>query len=81
MPCCVGVLTEVQHRLRGNGCTSRQIHFDQSHLSLDAKYNLDVHQMDVRTSFMNCGLNEDIYMTQTDGYIEEDHDHLVCKLQ
>uniref|UniRef100_A0AAV1V8S7 Reverse transcriptase Ty1/copia-type domain-containing protein n=1 Tax=Peronospora matthiolae TaxID=2874970 RepID=A0AAV1V8S7_9STRA len=50
-------------------------------LSLAAKYPLDVHQMDVKTAFLNGKLDEDIYIAQPDGYIDEDHEHFVCKLQ
>ncbi|CAI5721938.1 unnamed protein product [Peronospora destructor] len=49
-------------------------------LSLAAKYNLAVHQMDVKTAFLNGKLDEDIYMSQPDGYIKEENVHLVCKL-
>ena len=31
--------------------------------------------------FLNGDLDEDFYMTHPDGYIDEDHEHLVCKLQ
>uniref|UniRef100_A0AAV1TGR4 Reverse transcriptase Ty1/copia-type domain-containing protein n=1 Tax=Peronospora matthiolae TaxID=2874970 RepID=A0AAV1TGR4_9STRA len=50
-------------------------------LSLAAKYHLDVNQMDVRTTFLNGDPDEDIYMAQPDGYTDEDHEHIVCKLQ
>uniref|UniRef100_A0AAV1TXH1 Reverse transcriptase Ty1/copia-type domain-containing protein n=1 Tax=Peronospora matthiolae TaxID=2874970 RepID=A0AAV1TXH1_9STRA len=50
-------------------------------LSLAAKYHLDVHQMDVKTAFLSGELDEDIYMAQPDGYVDEDHEHFVCKLQ
>ena len=35
----------------------------------------------METAFLNGELDEDIYMVQPDGYIEEEHAHLVCKLQ
>uniref|UniRef100_H3H8A1 Integrase catalytic domain-containing protein n=1 Tax=Phytophthora ramorum TaxID=164328 RepID=H3H8A1_PHYRM len=45
-------------------------------LSLAAKYGLKLHQMDVKTAFLNGVLDEDIYMAQPDGYVDEDHpDH------
>ena len=50
-------------------------------LSLAAKYNLAVHQMDFKTAFLIGQLDEEIYMVQQDGFIEEEHAHLVCKLQ
>ncbi|KAG6615841.1 retrovirus-related gag-pol polyprotein [Phytophthora cinnamomi] len=42
-------------------------------LSLAAKYGLKLHQMDVKTAFLNGGLDEEIYMVQPDGYVDEDH--------
>ena len=50
-------------------------------LSPASKYCLDAHQMDVRTALLNGELDEDIYMAQPDRYIDEHHEHLVCKLQ
>ena len=40
-------------------------------LSLSVKYKLKVHQMDVKTAFLNGLFDEDIYMVQPDGYIDE----------
>ncbi|KAF1316242.1 Integrase catalytic core protein, partial [Globisporangium splendens] len=42
-------------------------------LSLAAKYNLMLHQMDVKTAFLNGVLDEDIYMKQPDGYVDQAH--------
>ena len=50
-------------------------------LSLSAKYKLTVHQMDVKTAFLNGLLDEDIYMTQPDGYVNEDKPDYVCQLK
>uniref|UniRef100_H3GUW4 Integrase catalytic domain-containing protein n=1 Tax=Phytophthora ramorum TaxID=164328 RepID=H3GUW4_PHYRM len=50
-------------------------------LSLAAKYGLKLHQMDVKTAFLNGVLDEDIYMAQPDGYVDEDHPDHVCKLK
>uniref|UniRef100_H3H9Z9 CCHC-type domain-containing protein n=1 Tax=Phytophthora ramorum TaxID=164328 RepID=H3H9Z9_PHYRM len=40
-------------------------------LSLAAKYGLKLHQMDVKTAFLNGVLDEDIYMAQPDGYVDD----------
>ena len=50
-------------------------------LSLAAKYSLTVHQMDVKTAFLNGLLYEDIYMSQPDGFVDEAHPNLVCNLK
>jgi hypothetical protein len=38
-------------------------------LSLVASYGLLVHQMDVKTTFLNGELDEEIYMEQPDGFV------------
>ena len=38
-------------------------------LSLAASHNLLVHQMDVKTAFLNGELDEEIYMDQPDGFV------------
>ena len=50
-------------------------------LSLAAKYNLAVHQMDVITAFLNGAINEEIYMKQPEGFIDPRHPDYVCKLK
>uniref|UniRef100_H3G5X4 Reverse transcriptase Ty1/copia-type domain-containing protein n=1 Tax=Phytophthora ramorum TaxID=164328 RepID=H3G5X4_PHYRM len=50
-------------------------------LGLAAKYGLKLHQMDVKTAFLNGVLDEDIYMAQPDGYVDEAHPDHVCKLK
>ena len=37
--------------------------------------------MDVRTTFLNGDLVEDVYMSQTIGFKEVGKEHMVCKLQ
>src|SRR5438132_12535283 len=49
-------------------------------LSLAASYGLLVHQMDVKTAFLNGELEEEIYMEQPDGFIVNGHEGKVCKL-
>ena len=50
-------------------------------ISLVAHYDLVLHQMDVRTAFLNDNLNEEIYMKQPEGFQESGREHLVCKLK
>jgi len=47
-----------------------------------ATYNdLELHQMDVDTAFLNRVITEDIYITQPEGFIDPQHPDHVCKLQ
>ena len=39
-----------------------------------------IHQMDVVTAFLNGELEEDIYMEQSEGFVVEGQETLVCKL-
>jgi hypothetical protein len=49
-------------------------------LSLAISHGLLVHQMDVKTTFLNEELKEKIYMTQPDGFVVKGQEEKVCKL-
>jgi hypothetical protein len=49
-------------------------------ISLVASYGLTIHQMDVKTAFLNGELEEEIYMDQPDGFIANGQEGKVCKL-
>ena len=49
-------------------------------LSLPASYDLIVHQMDVKTAFLNGELEEEIYMDPPDGFVVNGQEGKVCKL-
>ena len=50
-------------------------------MALVAHYDLELHQMDVKTAFLNGNLNEEVYMDQPMGFIEKGKEHMVCKLK
>ena len=52
----------------------------QTVISLAAKHDLKLHQLDITTAFLNGELNEDIYMKQPEGFEVKGKEHLVCKL-
>jgi hypothetical protein len=50
-------------------------------MALVAHYDLELHQMDVKTAFLNGDLQENVYMAQSKGFIVEGKEHMECKLK
>ena len=50
-------------------------------MALVAHFDLFLHQMDVKTAFLNGDLDEEIFMKQPEGFIQEGRENLVCKLK
>ena len=50
-------------------------------MALVAHYNLELHQMDVKTAFLNGDLEEKVYMAQPKGFIVEGKEHKECHLK
>nr|GEW35691.1 hypothetical protein [Tanacetum cinerariifolium] len=49
-------------------------------LALAATHNLVIHQMDVKTAFLNGDLDEEVYIKQPERFIMSGNEHKVCKL-
>ena len=49
-------------------------------IAIAALHNLDIHQMDVKTAFLNGDFDEEIYMEQPDGFVLDGQERKVCKL-
>ena len=49
-------------------------------IAIAAIHNLEIHQMDVKTAFLNGDLDEEIYMEQPEGFIVPGQEMKVCRL-
>ncbi|XBI35090.1 hypothetical protein VPH35_120825 [Triticum aestivum] len=49
-------------------------------MALVAHFDLELHQMDVKTTFLNGDLKENVYMKQPKGFIMEGKENMGCRL-
>jgi hypothetical protein len=52
-----------------------------SFMTLVAHYNLELHQMDVKTAFLNGELYKNVYMAQPKGFVVEGKEKMRCRLK
>ena len=57
-----------------------RISFIRMLIAIAAIHNLEIHQMDVKTAFLNGDLDEEIYMEQPEGFIVPGQEKKVCRL-
>ena len=50
-------------------------------LAIVACLDLELHQIDVKTTFLNGELNKEIYMEQSVGFVVKGQEKKVCKLK
>ena len=50
-------------------------------LAIANQYNLEIHQMDVKSAFLHGSLDNEIFMKQPEGYVDKNYPDKVCKLK
>ena len=50
-------------------------------MALVAHYDWNLHQMDVKTAFLNGDLEENVYMAQPKGFVMEGKERMGCRLK
>ena len=50
-------------------------------VALATKYNWRIHQLDVKSAFLNGDLKEKVYLVQPEGFVQKGQEHLVCRLK
>ncbi len=48
-------------------------------IALATKYDWKLHQLDVKSTFLNGDLKEEIYLVQPEGFVKKGQEHLVCR--
>ena len=50
-------------------------------MALVSHFDLELHQMDVKTAFLNGAFHEEVYMDQPEGFQNKGKEYIVCKLK
>ena len=50
-------------------------------MALVVHFDLELHQMDVKTAFLNGDIDETVYMVQPENFVSRDTKKMVCKLK
>ena len=50
-------------------------------MALVAHYDLELHQIDVKTAFLNGDLEENVYMAQPKGFVVKGKERMGCRLK
>eukprot|EP00253_Pinus_taeda_P022948 PITA_22948 len=89
-----GSIEKLKARLVAKGYSQREgIDFDYTFapvanlntirmvIALATKYNWELHELDVKSAFLNGELKEEIYLAQPERFVKQVQEHLVCILK
>ena len=81
--CCEGLFANTRHRLSGNIRTHSTREHDTHVTATRSANDLIVHQMDVKTAYLNAPIDREIYIEQPEGFRKSGNsgETLVCKLK
>ncbi|RDY09632.1 hypothetical protein CR513_05973, partial [Mucuna pruriens] len=55
--------------------------FFRTIMTLVVHFDLELHQMGVKTTFLNCDIDKTIYMVQLENFVSNESKSMVCKLK
>lgn len=50
-------------------------------ISLATKHHWMIHELDVKSTFLNRELKEEVYLIKLEGFVKQGEEHLVCRLK
>ncbi|GJZ18934.1 retrovirus-related pol polyprotein from transposon TNT 1-94 [Tanacetum coccineum] len=78
---CSSIWTRRRNRFRGIICTIARIEAIRIFVANAAHKNMIIYQIDVKTAFLNGKLKEEVYVSQREGFVDQDNPSHVYKLK
>ena len=89
-----GTINKLKARLVAKGYSQKEVIYYEETFASVAKLNTIrmlialatkkhwmIHQLDVKSAFLNGELKEEVYLEQPEGFVQKGKEHLVCRLK